>query len=417
MTEKRDDLFSIPVASWADFVAKIAKLNKKAKRLGCEPVTWNVLEEKEVERSFDYKTDEGWRSKTYKVMAKVIELIGKAPRVEGFDFIARIEYLSDSKSKLFHCVPGADTKVDERFRDLDAGTCEHCKKARRRSDTFVVREVATGKQTQVGRQCLADFTGINTPEKIAGRCQWLSAFNSLRDEEERCWRSHFESTLDTQEVLALTSAYISRVGWVPRKAAEFSPGGSTASAVTEHFLPPPKDAGRVATLREIRNLSEQPEHQERARKVVEWIKGELADRAKSDYEINLVTLVAGELCERKHLGIVCSAVAAYQRAMNQKIEYAKKREALSGSGHLGEVGKRLKGLPVQIYQVRALEAGAWGPRALVKFLDDAGNLMTWFASGDRDYEVGAKVKINGTVKGHTEYQGVKETQLSRVAVL
>ncbi len=58
----------------------------------------------------------------------------------------------------------------------------------------------------------------------------------------------------------------------------------------------------------------------------------------------------------------------------------------------------------------------WGPSTLVKFLDDAGNVLTWFASGDQDYVPGARVTIDGTDKKHSDYKGVRETALSRVVV-
>jgi hypothetical protein len=132
--------------------------------------------------------------------------------------------------------------------------------------------------------------------------------------------------------------------------------------------------------------------------------------------LNLVTLVTSDVVEQKHLGLVCSAVAAWQRAMNQQVEYAKKREALKASQHVGRVGERLRGVAATVHQVRALPASEWGARTLVKFLDAQGNLMTWFASGDHDYTPGARAKITGTVKEHREYQGVCETQLSRVLV-
>ena len=61
-----------------------------------------------------------------------------------------------------------------------------------------------------------------------------------------------------------------------------------------------------------------------------------------------------------------------------------------------------------------MEAGQWGPTTLVKFIDNDGNLLTWFASGDRDYNVGEAGFITGTVKQHKEYQGIKETSVSRV---
>ena len=409
-----DNHFTIPMTAWGDFVAKVAKLNKRAAKLGCDPIKFEILAEGETDRRHTFKDCGGEYTKVYRVKTRTIELRGTAPKLDGWQFIARIEYLSDSESTLFHSVPGSDVKIDERFRTLKASTCEHCNKIWTRKDTFVVRNVETGVQTQVGRQCLADFTGINRPEDIAARASWLHTFSDLREESERWWGGHFATTIDTHRVLALTSACIAELGWIPKSAGTGTP---TAASVADHFYPaPPKDSGRAQFMRKIGDLSETEQHQDRAKRVLAWVKNELAAKARSDYEMNLVTLVAGDLCETKHLGIVCSAVAAYQRAMNQQVEYAKKREALKDSQYVGETGKRLRNVAVKIERVRALESGTYGPRSLVTFVDNSGNLFTWFASGDRDYTPGAIVKIDGTVKGHSEYQGTKQTQLSRVAV-
>jgi hypothetical protein len=415
MTDQPANHFTIPMTAWGEFVAKITKLNKRAKKLGCEPITYELLGEGETERSHTFKTEDGEYTKYYKVKTRTIELHGKAPKIEGFAFVAKIEYLSDNKSVLFHSVPGSEIKIDERFRTLKPSICEHCHKVRSRKETFVVLNIETGAQTQVGRQCLADFTGINTPEKLAAMASCLSSYSDLREESERWWGGHFANTIDTHHALALTSAYIAQNGWTPKSACPEG-GMSTAGSVSMHFWGmPPKDEAKSG-MKAMAELAKQPEHQDRASRVVTWIKTELADKARSDYEMNLVTLVANDLTEQKHLGIVCSAVAAYQRAMNQKVEYAKKREALTNSQYVGKVGERLRGIVAKIQQVRALEANEWGPRSMVKFLDSNGNLMTWFASGDRDYTPGAAATITGTVKAHSEYQGVKETLLSRVVV-
>lgn len=192
---KNPNHFTIPVTAWGEFLAKLAKLNKRAAKLGCEKITFEVIAEGETERSHTFKTHDGEYTKHYKVKTKTIELTGKAPKLEGFQFVAKIEYLSDNKSVLFHSVPGSEIKIDDRFRTLRPSTCEHCNKVRRRAETFVVLNVETGKQTQVGRQCLADFTGINSPQALAAKASWLSSFSDLQEESERWWDGSMQPSL------------------------------------------------------------------------------------------------------------------------------------------------------------------------------------------------------------------------------
>jgi hypothetical protein len=46
------------------------------------------------------------------------------------------------------------------------------------------------------------------------------------------------------------------------------------------------------------------------------------------------------------------------------------------SQHVGEAGKPLRGMSAKIEFVRAMEGGTLGPSTPVKFLDDAGNVLT-----------------------------------------
>ena len=409
--------YTIPNFKMPEFMAAIVKLNRKAAKLGVTPVVVETIANIDVKHVRE--PEEGSvRGKVYYIPSTVIALFGKAPRVEGFEFIARVEYLSDGESTLFHTVPGADTKIDERFRILKSGTCEHCNKIRLRKDTFIVKELSTGQQKQVGRQCLADYTGIHTVENLAAKASWATQVAAVVDEIDEYWsggaRGYFVDKVDTLHALALTSAYIEKYGWTAKSACFDGSKTATASYVSCHFGPRSHlTSEEKQYLEQFDSLSQDPKHIERSTKVVAWIKDDLAIRAKSDYELNLVTLVTKDLTESKHLGIVCSAVSAYQRAMNQQVEYSKRAELNKNSKPVGEVGKRFRDLPVEVTFLKSLESN-WGASTLVKFRDETGNILTWFASGDRDFEVGQKTKITATVKAHNEYNGIMETQVSRV---
>ena len=45
-----------------------------------------------------------------------------------------------------------------------------------------------------------------------------------------------------------------------------------------------------------------------------------------------------------------------------------------------------------------------------------GNVMSWFSSGGADLEPGREYTIDATVKAHSAFQGVPETQLTRAKV-
>lgn len=413
---------TIPHFALPKFEEAIAKMNRKAARFGVAPITVTKLGETEIELTHYWKvfTGDGTeeRSRKVKTPATIVSVVGSTPTVGDYSFIARIEYLGDGESMLFHTVPGSEHKVDERFRTLRPFVCEHCNAARIRRDTFVVCNNATGEQKQVGRQCLNDFTGLMGVKDVLAKAAMLSTYSKIyADMEEYCGgHGYFQDKVDTLSALTLTSAYIEMYGW-RAKSSCMEGETPTASHVSSHFTTGIKfsDDEKKEMARAWALAESNPLHKERAAKVMAWVKGELAARAKSDYELNLVTLVSKELAETRHTGLVCSAVSAYQRAMNQAVEYAKKRESLKGSKPVGEVGKRMKGVKATVNFLRSMES-AWGASTMVKFVTEDGNLLTWFASGDRDFTVGEALVIDATVKKHSEYNGIQETQVSRVKV-
>lgn len=400
-------VYTIPDFRLADFVKRLDKLNRKAKKYGNEAVSYKVLgHEPLVVKHPDF-------NQNVVINATQITVSGSAPKLGNWSFIARVELLENRKTSLIHTVPGTNVKVDDRFRSLGPNVCEHCNSKRFRRDTFIVCHNETGEQKQVGRQCLADFTGINSPERAAYSFSLVSLFDEATDQSERGYRDYFGEHVLVHQVLALTSAYISKLGWTPR-SAEF--GTPIAGKVAHHFwIDVRETAFEKAERLQFDALANEPEHQDRATRVVEWIKNELANNIKSDYEQNLVALTTLDLTTTKHLGIVCSAVAAYQRAMNLKIEYAKRNADYKASRFVGNVGDKISDVKVKVLFVKSMES-YYGPTTLVKFVDDNQNIYSWFASGDKDFVVGNECTIKGAIKGHKEYNEIQETQLTRVKV-
>ena len=89
----------------------------------------------------------------------------------------------------------------------------------------------------------------------------------------------------------------------------------------------------------------------------------------------------------------------------------------SNSEFIGEVKQRLRDMVVTYIGCRAIDT-FYGTSLLYTFkLDD--NVLTWFCSGkgiDPEIEEGDIVLLTGTVKDHKEYNGIKQTYLTRCIV-
>lgn len=93
-----------------------------------------------------------------------------------------------------------------------------------------------------------------------------------------------------------------------------------------------------------------------------------------------------------------------------------KNKATSSSQHVGEIGQRLRNMKGTFVSVKYFE-GNWGGSFVYTF-NVGGNIFTWFSQSviDESIKPGDAIDLTGTVKNHTEYNGILQTQLSRCIV-
>ena len=86
----------------------------------------------------------------------------------------------------------------------------------------------------------------------------------------------------------------------------------------------------------------------------------------------------------------------------------------SKSKYVGEVGERLRNMDATFVSAKFFE-GNWGGSFVYTFKVDE-NIFTWFTQKYLDYEPKDKINLTVTVKAHTEYNGILQTQLSRCII-
>ena len=94
------------------------------------------------------------------------------------------------------------------------------------------------------------------------------------------------------------------------------------------------------------------------------------------------------------------------------------QEARRGSEWVGDVGERLRELPLAVMFTTHIDT-EFGGSKLAKFTDADGNEFGWFGSGSDIWELekGQEIVLTGTVKKHDTYQGIKQTMLTRCKVI
>jgi hypothetical protein len=155
------------------------------------------------------------------------------------------------------------------------------------------------------------------------------------------------------------------------------------------------------------------EDRKTAEDTLEWLL-ELSERAETlnDYEHNLSLFALAGSVEDKVFGFVASAIAAYLRTKDRLL-YAKKEAEVSN--FVSEVAKRIE--MTLTLKAKFYRESAYGVQTRCKYHDEQGNVIIWWASSGVDMEEGTKVRAKATVKNHEEYNGIKQTIVSRLAVI
>lgn len=388
-------------------VEKLQKLVKRATKLGVAAPTWTVsdVQTKTVKNA--------WSGKEVTEYFFLVTVDPHVVKLPGYTFLGTAE--ADKVGNILYPVPGA--VIDEKFRH-SAGYCDHCNKARDRKALYFFTEDSSGKQLQVGKQCLRDFMGADA-QSLA---YYAHLEHDLSADDEEGYGGSSGYYVNLIEFMAVTGAVIEVVGgyvsFAAAKAAGQDYDVTTAHKVAVARYPNKKSDWELKFAAEVAAMVKSGGFYEKAEEAARYM---LEDwKNTSDYAHNVrVLLTKGFLSSDKQYGIGASIYPAYLKEVGRmkELELKKKLEAeqAKASEFVGKIGERLKKIPAQVSRAQFVKSGEWGDTYLYKFTTDKGEILTWFST-PRGLKVGDKVVVTGTVKDHKEWQNIKETQLTRCAV-
>lgn len=402
-------IFNVPEENLAVLQERIAKLNKRAKKLGCDFISVNILGSKEVPiRQHDELGFEADRIVGYRKVYE-ITVYGAAPKINGWEFIAVIQPTMDEAGvnlgNILRGVPGATHEVPEAYRKAE-NHCDHCNTIRRRNETFVLRH-DDDTYKQVGRNCLRDFLGHTSPETLAAIAQMLiDAEDFGYASENDGFGGRATPRYVAEEVLRVAACAIRLNGWRSNKTAREFGSESTSMNVSAWI-----NARADERKKWEKPLIVSDEDKATAAEVVEWL-SKLQERTElNDYMYNLSILGQGATFTSKNFGLACSAIPTYLREMEREINRRKQFEDDAKSVHVGTVGVKFEGWTLTLVHTMDFESD-WGVSHMYKFKDEAGNVVVWFSSNvyfndaaGRDINVGDTVVLSGSVKKHETYNG------------
>lgn len=323
-----------------------------------------------------------------------VTITGTPPAYQGWRFLAAVD--NADGGAVVRYPPGRDTTV--RNDDLVAGRCDHCLTTRTRRSTFLVRHDDTGQLLQVGRSCLKDFLGHNTTPVLLTEDALRATLAVGRTGSDSAW--------DTRQVIAYASAAVQAFGWTPSSAAGRRP--ATRDQVATLLA---HGRGADDLLRAV--APHLPEAHKLAPTIIATLLTELTE--PTGYEANLTAVLRGEAVGVRHLGLAVSAITAHQRLGNRPDDTRSAAEAAVPVDWLGAVGERVTvtGSVRTALRVDGYTRSSPDPLLLILECPGAVIKMTTTAGWADGVHRGDTLTLTGTVKAHTEWNGVRQTVMVR----
>jgi len=417
--DTKQTIFNIPECNLSSLQVAIDKLNKKAVKLGCIPITLQVI------NTYDKKVNKDGISFDQYIRYNTVEIIGSAPIINGWELIASCE--QKENGTMIKSIP--EKTYPEKYRSLMI--CEHCHSDRYRRYTFIVRNITTNDYEMVGKQCLKDFLGHKDPAFIANYMQWITDPSISEYEDENFGEGSGEYRINTESYLAYVSACIRSDGWLSRSAVKEKGGQPTA----DYALTSMQKAGKPEYSRYNGQIIEYPtpddQDQELAIKSLEWAKS-LTD-TKNDYLYNINLLAKEETITYKDLGFVASIIPSYQKTLEIQIKREQESKQKAISEYVGNVGDKVILDLTYLISFSFDGFNGYGVTYIHKFSDKQGNTFTWktnnsleYLNNDENdvrygdvlrYNQNDVLKIKGTIKEHNEHKGEKQTVLTRCKII
>ncbi|ASZ78936.1 hypothetical protein 2050H1_170 [Serratia phage 2050H1] len=286
----------------------------------------------------------------------------------------------------------------ERFAGKNQSHCEHCNKSLYRKNTYIVAG-PEGEQLAVGSACMKTYVPLGrTVEEIVNFYGTvIEAFGGLEDSFQGGGMQY----ANTEAFLsAHVAAYLMKIG---------DPRAEVFQAMVYRIYNEPRKLERseVEWLKENRQLISE---------TVEAVIAYWKDYSpRNDFEEKLCIMVPSPHLRFRDLNTAKWGVYTYMKAKG--IEAVEK--AVEGipdrNEYLVPVGEVLDIQEAVVVANKFLYSGDYSDTYLLMFKTQDGCTITW-KTAYREIEVGEKLRVRGRCKAHVEFNGVKQTEITRASL-
>lgn len=382
--------YSIPESNMDKLTKRLVTIGNKCNKFGCT-FSFEIIGE-HYEKQFD-------DAHVYTGDIKYIdvEVSGKAI-INNWVFVATLEHTD--KGNIVRAYDGQE--VPQWAYTVEA-KCDHCKTKHTRKDTYIVRNTETGEFKQVGRSCLKDFTNGLSAEMVAA---YLSYLDTL--EKSSIDFSSSKPYYNVKKYLFYVAETVKHFGYLSKANAGYN--GTPTSCRAFRYMVCPNAQER----KEMESIGFEACTEENENTVVTALQWLNAQDDDFGYIHNLKIACSREYCESRDFGIIASLLPAHFKAMEKESERLAREAAKANkpkTNWVGEVGERIE--IIADCKCVASWYSDFGPGYLYKFTSNDGNTFTWKTGKAVD---DGKVVLKGTIKAHTEFNGEKQTELTRCKI-
>ena len=165
------------------------------------------------------------------------------------------------------------------------------------------------------------------------------------------------------------------------------------------------------TDRKMSNLSE--EDQRLVQNTLSWCEEQ---KGENEYLFSLGVIARSGLTNARAKGFAASMIPTFQRERARELHKAQLESLPQHNTYLGSIGKKEEFTGI-LERVGGYST-AYGYTTVLTFRTEEGACLVWKASNTevgREH-IGKRFSVRGTIKAHEEYQGTKQTVMTRCKV-
>jgi hypothetical protein len=398
---------NLPAFRYEQLVAALAKLGKKAVKLGCKAPVASIVRSYTVDVSEDKKFPELVEWNEVKVDYEVIRKAG------DYVFIAKVEHADEVNGVPRNKVSGINLSNEHAARFVTSPiVCSHCGINRKRNAGYVVQS-CNDETVMVGSSCLEVFLGVDPAAAVAG-LEFNAAISEIGNGDDWGYGSAAPRVMPLDEFAAATISLVSMNGFVNAAAAEYGNAIKTGNDVITLLL---NNDPKLAEWRAKHAPTE--EHKAAAAVAVK----SLSDRILPAYVNAPASLEAfdfkvGISLSKGYVGVkdaqLVAAAIYYEsgKIAKSKVKATVRNEWLPGV----KEGDKVE-VMATVSMVKEVTS-SFGVSRLIKLVTADGFPLTTFSSGAGEFVTGSTVKVKGTVKRlESSDRFGKATLLTRVKVV